>query len=138
MTSLAWRVRRRLAPVAEVLRPTVSSVVESLVAEAEGAADPAILERASRTMMGRLRAMPRFIGLPMMAATLAFDASGVAFGRRPFRSLPPEARARVLAAWRTAPVGVFRTFVEFYEKMGTFVYFSEKYEAAGAADEREG
>ncbi|MBN1334900.1 MAG: hypothetical protein JXB39_02965 [Deltaproteobacteria bacterium] len=138
MPSLAWRVRRRLAPVAEVVRPTVASVVETLVAESEGPADPEILDRASHTMLGRIQAMPRYIGLPMMAATLAFDASGVAFGRRPFRFLPPEARARVLEAWRNAPVGVFRTFVEFYEKMGTFVYFSEKDEAAEATAGREG
>jgi hypothetical protein len=138
MPPLAWRIRRRLAPAAEVLRPTVSSVVEALVSETEGEADPEILDRASRTMMGRLRAMPRFIGLPMMAATLVFDGSGVVFGRRPFRSLPPEARARVLNAWRRAPVGVFRTFVEFYEKMGTFVYFSEKYESGEAASDGEG
>ena len=130
MTSLAWRARRRLAPAAQVIRPVVSSVVESLIAETGGQVDPEILARATRTMMGRLGAMPRFIGLPMMGATLVFDGSGLVLGGRPFRSLPPDARARVLAAWRRSPVGVFRTFVEFYEKMGTFVYFSEKYESA--------
>jgi hypothetical protein len=69
--------------------------------------------------------MQRFLGLPMAGATLFFDATGALAGGLPFRMLPEERRRKVVALWRRAPISFFQDFLEFYGKMGIFVYFSE-------------
>lgn len=114
------------------LEPAVAALVEHVVSSL-AEPDPHLLTTTAAAMHGRLGMMPRFLGLPMAAATLAFDWSGVAVGGRPFRRLDPEARRRLVAAWRRAPVGFCRDFLDFYEKMASFLYFSLEEEAAAVA-----
>lgn len=113
---------------ARVLGPVVGQIVRTLVAEAAGSEiglDEPALEATAKAMRGRIAIMPRFLGLPMAGATMAFDLSGVVTGGRPFRFQSADGRARQVALWRAAPISFCQDFLEFYGKMATFVYFSE-------------
>jgi hypothetical protein len=110
------------------LSPAIGQIVRTLVAEAAGSEDTldsAALQATAAAMRGRIAIMPRFLGLPMLGATAFFDVSGVALTGRPFRLQSPSQRARQVALWRAAPISFCQSFLDFYGKMATFVYFSE-------------
>ena len=128
MSPLLHRLNARIRPAERALDPVIHAIVRTLVAEAAGAGvalDERALAAAARAMRGRIGLMPRFLGLPMAGATLFFDATGALAGGRPFRKLPDEQRHKVVELWRKAPISFFQDFLEFYGKMGIFVYFSE-------------
>jgi hypothetical protein len=142
MDAFVKRIGGTLNP-GKILTPVLGSVVRSVVSEAVGAPEGGDehLDRASKVMQEKVGLMPRFLAWPMMGATLAFDLYGFAVGGRPFHSLPSDARRRQIRQWREAPISFCQDFLDFYEKMGTFVYFSERYGEGGlgAPDaEREG
>ena len=120
------------------LRPAVSPVVERLVdtvlcAELGHEQLPADLRFVDETrdmLIYKLEHMPEFFGLGMFGVTLAFDAYGAAKGWGvPFRKQPLAERRARLEEWKASPVGLFRSFTQFYEKMGSFVYHSYVEEA---------
>ncbi|MFH1469789.1 MAG: hypothetical protein ABIO70_35720 [Pseudomonadota bacterium] len=128
MSPLLHRLNARLRPAERALDPVIHAIVRTLVTEAAGAGvelDEHALNVAAQAMRGRIGLMPRFLGLPMAGATLFFDATGALSGGLPFRMLPQERRQRVVELWRKAPISFFQDFLEFYGKMGIFVYFSE-------------
>ena len=53
-------------------------------------------------------------------------------GGHRFRNKPLAARRRQLAWMKSAPVGLLRDFAMFYEKMGSFVFYSILEEAGEA------
>lgn len=116
--------RRGGGPVAAQVRPVVASLVATVVSAGGKEPDPELVERAADALLDRIADMPRYLGAPMLAATVAFEAYGLANGAARFSRATPERRRRQLAAWRRAPLAVFRDFVAFYEKMGNFAYFS--------------
>ena len=75
-------------------------------------------------MSERIRMMPQFMGAGMVGLTAAFDLYGLLRTGRRFRKQRPEQRRAQLAQWKHGPVGLGRSFVDFYEKMGIFVYYS--------------
>jgi len=128
LPTLLERARARLKPAERALDPVIAPLMRTLVVEAAGPdapVDDVALRAAAAAMRGRIGLMPRFLGLPMAGATLVFDATGVLAGGRPFRFQTEEGRRRVVALWRRAPISFFQDFLEFYGKMGTFIYFSE-------------
>lgn len=86
--------------------------------------DPALADETTDALLAKIAQMPSYLGAPMVALTVFFDASGVAFAGKPWRAQSPEQQRRQLALWRTGPIAPFRDFVAFYEKMGNFIYFS--------------
>ncbi len=115
--------RSALASAAE---PVVRSLLETVVS-AELGVDTldgvTHLDEATEVLMHKLTHMPTHLGLGMQGLTLVFDAAGALTGR-PFRMKSLPARRRQLAVMKGAPVGLLRDFVAFYEKMGSFVYYS--------------
>ena len=121
------------------LAPAVSSLVETMVSEAQGPGqeiDPESLERTKATMHRRLQMMPRFLGVPMMGATLVFDWMGMLRAGRPFHLQNLKQRSEQLESWRSSSIGFLVNFVDFYEKMAKFGYFYDRYER-GEADDRD-
>jgi hypothetical protein len=131
MTALTRRITERIVSAPRsLLEPMLGTVVRSIVAEAVGATDadpPEPLDKATEVMQERIRLMPRFLEYPMMGATVAFDLYGILVGGRLFHQLDPEQRRRQIQQWRDAPISFFQNFLDFYEKMGVFVYFTERY-----------
>jgi hypothetical protein len=64
----------------------------------------------------------------MVMATIFFEFFGILMGARLFHSLPQSKRQKQLKVWRNAPISLFGNFVDFYEKMGVFAYFSDLFE----------
>lgn len=115
------------------LRPAVVPVVESLVdtvlctelGREELGEEVRFVPETRDMLVYKLEHMPEFFGLGMFGVTLAFDAYGAArSGGTPFRRLPLTERRARLDEWKASPVGLFRSFTQFYEKMGSFVYYS--------------
>jgi hypothetical protein len=117
----------RLAPFSiPGIVPVVSALVRTVVTEALGSESRVHDEALKRTeveILKRIRVMPRYLGLPISILTVVFDWSGLVTSAKPFHSQDREQRRRLLKLWRSTPIGLFDSFVDFYEKMGTFVYF---------------
>lgn len=75
--------------------------------------------------------MPRYMGLGLAGLTMIFDSLAVSTSGRRFHQLDEGAQDRLLSRWRQAPGG--RDMVDFYEKMGTFVFYSLVEEERGHA-----
>jgi hypothetical protein len=84
------------------------------------------LDATTAELVRKVSAMPRYMGLGMMLLTVAFDWFGILHGGRRFRALSRAKRERQVGWWRGAPFGLMRDTVEFYEKMGTFVFWSNR------------
>jgi hypothetical protein len=111
----------------------VGALVEAVVRPPAGAAravDEASLARTQQVMLRRLRMMPRYLGIPMMLLTVLFDAWGILRRGRPFHAQTLEERRAQMAAWRAAPFNLARSFVDFYDRMASFIYFSDLEEKA--------
>ena len=113
--------------------PLVRRLVETIVVDANPAMrEEATLATAGQMLLGKVLAMPRYLGLPMFVLLTVFEVYAIALCGLPFRWAGAAGRARVVRHWRSHPVGPFRDFGQFYEKMGTFLYYSliEEREAA--------
>lgn len=120
-------LKKQALKVDPILTPAVRGVLEAVVADAVGGpekVDPQILKTTTDRMMERLGLMPTFLGVPMAGATVVFDAMGILYAGRPFRSQPTPSRHKQMESWRNAPIGFLRNYLDFWEKMGVFVYFS--------------
>ncbi len=114
------RLARRAAPVVRAL--TAAVIAEQLGREELCGA--ACVDETAEVLLGKLTAMPTYLGLGMLAAALVFDEGARARGGRRFRDLDHRGRAAWLARWRAAPVGALRDFVAFFDKLGVFVYYA--------------
>ena len=79
--------------------------------------DDAFLAGATQDMKARVAGMPRYMGAGITALALVFASTG-------YERWSAARRLAFLHRWRTSPLSPMRDFVEFYEKMGTFVYWS--------------
>jgi len=105
----------------------VDGLARTVIADQLGRSDVAgvdFVDETSAALLKKLTHMPAYLGIAMLGTTVAFDQSARVRGGRKFRALDHEARMAWLNVWRGAPVGVFRDFVAFYEKMGVFVYYT--------------
>lgn len=105
-------------PVNELLRPAVAALLEDVLDPEGRGLDPGCLHGATDDMLRRIAIMPRWLGVGMAALTLAYDASG-----GPHHRQPRDRRARRTDRWRRAP-GPLKNLVDFYDKMGTFTYYT--------------
>ncbi len=104
----------------------VSTLIQDLVDPEGHGLDRAHLAGAVADMKARLRYMPRYMGAGMVALTTLFAGVG-------YPGLPRERRVARIERWRRGPVPLQRDFVEFWEKMGTFTYYSRVEKAELAA-----
>jgi hypothetical protein len=106
--------------------PVVRGLVEAVLLE-EGSTSEQTARRVDATaavLDRKIRAMPRFMALGMAVLLWVFDWYGVLRAGRRFRSQAHAARRRRVGEWAGAPLGPMRDFVEFFRRMGTFVWFS--------------
>ena len=114
------------AATRSAIEPTVRSILDTLICrelEKESVALEPFFEETVQGMLEKLFGMPQYLALGMVGLTLVFDRYGVLRGGR-FCSLSLDQRHVQLRKWKFSPVGPMRDFVAFYEKMGTFVYYS--------------
>jgi len=104
----------------------VSPLIEDLVDPEGRGLHPDHLAGATTDMRARLTHMPRYMGAGMVGLTLLF-------ARMDYAGAPRERRLVRIARWRGSRVSLQRDFVEFWEKMGTFTYWSRVEKAELAA-----
>ena len=125
------------SPLSSAATPVVRAVVEAVLAaqfDTKRPQDLPHIEATTHTLIEKLEAMAPLMGQGMLATTLLFDAAGRLRGGRRFRGLPLEARQAQLKRWRHAPIGVFRDFTMFFEKMSVFVFYCFEEEDLGEID----
>lgn len=121
--------------LASELQPVVSRLVETVLSAELGrddVADLPHLDEAAALMLHKLLDMPEHLSLGMRVFTLTFDALPLSTQGRRFRDLPAADRRVWLQRMRRSPIGLFRNFADFYEKMGAFVFYSLIEESGGS------
>lgn len=101
----------------------VSTLLADLLDPDGRGLDATHLAGAVDDMKARVRGMPRYMGTGMVALTTLFASTG-------FVARDRTARVKRIERWRRSPISFQRDFVEFWEKMGTFTYYS-RVEKAG-------
>ena len=104
--------------------PVIVQLVETLIGD-HAAAHPAALERTAAIVHRNIGRMPRHLAAAMLLLTVAFDWSGLLRTMRRFHRQSPVARRGHLNGWRRSRIGVCREFVQFYEQLALFVYYSQ-------------
>lgn len=106
-------------------RPTVLGLTEAILdRESDPRAAVRPLDAAREAMVDKVNQMPPHLKLGMAGLTLSFAAYARARTGRSVAALPVDQRLHLLESWRGAPLGPCRQFVQFYEKMSTFLYYS--------------
>jgi len=116
--------RAKLKPL---VLPTIRALARSIIALEVGAdridRTPFVNETAEG-LFRKMELMPPHLGAGMIGLTLAFAAQTTAAGGKPFSSQPAERQRALLDAWKYGPISLTRDFVQFYEKMGVFIWYS--------------
>src|SRR5262249_5115703 len=68
--------------------------------------------------------MPDYLRLPLQMAAQGFDASALLYAAQFFHSLPPEARARQISAWKGSSVGFKRDLMRYFESLALLAIYS--------------
>lgn len=114
------KLSRRAAPV-------VSGLAEAVIAAEVGQTDltghPHVAQTGS-ILLKRITQMPPHLSVGMLVLVLSFDRYCRARAGSGVAGLDNRRRQEMLGRWKVSPVGPLRQFVQFYEKMGTFVYYS--------------
>ena len=106
--------------------PIVSGIIDALLGSPEPEErEPENLSATAHIVVRKIGLMPRYMGLGLTVLTVAFDWTAVLTGGKRFRSLDRPRRQAWVNRWRRAPLGVLRDLVQFYEMMGTIVYFAQ-------------
>jgi len=114
--------------VTQQVTPVVKSLIQSVVSEELGTDHPDHAQHIDDTttvMTERIEMMPTFLSMPMVLMTAVFDAYGVTRKGKPFHRQTLEQQIQQVHQWKHSPIGSLRDFIDFYEKMGTFVYYCQ-------------
>jgi len=115
---------RRLYPPTRWLVPVQRGLVRTLVA-GERIEDESVVHRVALRMTDRVAAMPWLLCWGIVGLTMCFELLVLLRRLRRFGSLPAERRTAHVASWREHSVGLFRDWVEFHERMLSFLWYSE-------------
>jgi hypothetical protein len=103
---------------------TVSALTYSLIREHDGPAYSPLHNQVVRFVLEQHGRAPDYLRVPLLLFTCVFDLAAVIGTGHPFHRLTPERRGRLLAAWRSARLGVCRDLVRFYETLAVFGWTS--------------
>ncbi len=115
---------RRLFPPTSWLNHPIRGLARTLVAGEHPAASQ-VLERVVSKMVDRVAAMPWLMAWGIVGLTFLFELGVWGRRGRRFSSLSGERRAGHVHAWRESSIGLCRDWVEFYERMLSFLWYSE-------------
>ena len=122
-----------------LVEQTVLALTDATLADQLGhRPDDATRSEVAQVLLGKLRAMPKFLGSGMLGVTCLVGLSTLPSHGRPVHRRPREERRRRLSQLQGAPVNVLRDFASFYEKMGVFAYYCQVEAKEKAEGEAEG
>ncbi len=104
-------------------QPAVAGIVEAVIAaelRRDNLQGVPHIDATAHDVLGKIAAMPPHLSAGMLGLVLLFEHHT---GRRASAMSLPERQA-LLAKWRQSPIGPLRQLVQFYEKMGTFIFYS--------------
>jgi hypothetical protein len=113
--------------VRAAVRPVVEAIMEALLTRELGPDSPSpppLLCETVDDLMRKLFGMPQYLAVGMVGFTLAFDRASLFRHGRRFCALEIDQRLGQIERWKFSSIGPMRDFVSFYEKMGTFVFYS--------------
>lgn len=103
------------------MRSRYRSIVEALIVEIDGEKtnNQSAIESTGLAICRKIEQMPSLLKMGIISLTFFFDLSGLFFHKKSVSK-----RIKQINRWRNSPIGAFREFVLFYEKLTLFVYFS--------------
>jgi hypothetical protein len=104
--------------------PLVVALVETVLVDESAGDVAAQVAQTAGILERKIAGMPRIARFGMAVLMLFFDWSGLLHAGRRFRHQTRSQRAAQLSVWRGSSVGLFRDFVSFFRRMGTFVWYS--------------
>jgi len=99
----------------------VRSVVQAVLADADGPADEALETEAYLFVERQLSRLPDFLHLPIRLVSHTIDGVALAVYRKPFTALDLRQRRYVVASARSSKVASVRDAIRFYESLAIFV-----------------
>ena len=113
-------------PAVRRLEPIVSAIAEAVISGELGgaAADPADVAHVTENLLFKVANLPSYLRHGFVAVTHVFDKAAIAAGGRSFRRQSPADRLAFMGQWRNLPSGFAGNFLDLYEKMGIFIYYT--------------
>src|SRR5262245_59944247 len=99
---------------------TTSALVHSLAREHIAPNRPALApphNDLTRFVLSEHARLADYLRSPLLAATLGFDLARILLNGCRFHSLPPDVRARQIAAWKSSGLGFKRNLVKYFESL---------------------
>lgn len=117
--------------IASIFTPIIYSLVLHIRQKASCSSetsldDEMLLKRTSAIMYKKILGMPKFLGIPMLILTLKFDLYGILICGRRFQKQSVQQREKQIRHWKNSIFGPCRDFIDFYQKLIFFIYYSEK------------
>lgn len=82
------------------------------------------VEQMGKHLMKKIQAMPILIQWPMTVLMMIFQFYVLLRFRKLFSCLTIADQQRVIQSWQGSPIKVFREFIQFFEKLTLFIYYS--------------
>ena len=108
--------------------PVVLSLSHCLVASAlekTSEVDQESINQTSSILMEKILLMPRYLGVPMLFLTILFDWYGGVISGKCFQNQTYPIKIRQINQWKHCSAGVLRDFIQFYERLTLFIYYSQ-------------
>jgi hypothetical protein len=110
------------------LRPVVAALVDVVLRRELGGPHRIDRKAAQHTvdhLLEKLYGMPSFLTPGMQLAAIGMEQLGRLSGGRPFPELSPEQAASLVARIRQLNPPLIINFVDFFDKMGVFIYYCQ-------------
>lgn len=109
-------------------RPTIESIIESLIAEMDQEVtcrNDLVIARTVEATSNKINNMSPLLKGPLSILLFLFGIHALVRKGRFFHLQTIQEKIYQMNIWRKSPIRVFREFVIFYEKLSFFVYFSQ-------------
>jgi hypothetical protein len=100
----------------------ITAIVRTVM-PSSGAGKEDLVKETSQQLQGILDIMPFFLAAPLLALTGVFELWGMGAGAR-FSRLSPQKRRELVRQWRESRITLMQDFIQFYQKMAVFIYYS--------------
>ncbi|MFA5087625.1 MAG: hypothetical protein WC552_01160 [Candidatus Omnitrophota bacterium] len=106
-----------IRPLVQLFCPSLPTVSEDI--------QTSIRENTAQGILLCLDLMPRYMRAGIIILTIGFDWSGILWTAKRFRDQDAPRREKQVHFWQRCPLPIARDLMQFYQKMGTFLYYSE-------------
>jgi hypothetical protein len=106
-------------------QPTLESIVKCLIIEMDHAFSCHVVDATVQATSRKIDRMPTVLKIGLSILAFVFNLHGIIRTGRFFHAQTISQKINQIKQWRNSPIGAFREFIIFHEKLTFFVYFSQ-------------